>query len=36
MSLKEAMKKVEQVNKRGICVYDAPLTDKETVEEDEE
>lgn len=29
MSLKEAMKKVEQVNKRGICVYDAPPTNKE-------
>lgn len=32
MSLKEAMKKVEQVNKRGICVYDAPPTDKENDE----
>lgn len=36
MSLKEAMKKVEQVNKRGICVYDAPPTDKENDEEDDE
>lgn len=36
MSLKEAMKKVEQVNKRGICIYDAPPTDKENDEEDDE
>lgn len=36
MTLKEAMKKVEQVNKRGICVYDAPLTNNEEDEEDDE
>lgn len=36
MSLKEAMKKVEQVNKQGICVYDAPPTNKENDEEDNE
>ena len=36
MSLKEAMKKVEQVNKQGICVYDGPPTDKENDEEDDE
>lgn len=36
MSLKEAMKKVEQVNKQGICVYDAPPTNNENDEEDDE
>ncbi len=36
MTLKEAMKKVEQVNKRGICVYDAPPTNNEDDEEDDE
>ena len=34
--VKEAMKKVEQVNKQGICVYDAPPTNNENDEEDDE
>lgn len=36
ISLKQAMKKVEQVNKQGVCVYDAPPTNNENDEEDDE
>lgn len=36
ISLKQAMKKVEQVNKQGVCVYDVPPTNNENDEEDDE